>query len=47
MKICKNRIRGMQEKLLSYDVTSGSDIEPRNKIEKPLVAYRFTGNVMQ
>ena len=27
---------------LSYDVTSGSEITPCNKICKPLVVYRFT-----
>ena len=27
--------------LLSYDVASGSDITPHNKIDKPLVVYRF------
>ena len=31
---------------LSYDVESGSEITPCNKIYKPLVVYRFTGNVM-
>ena len=31
---------------LSYDVASGSEITPCNKIDKPLVVYRFTGNVM-
>ena len=31
---------------LSYDVVSGSEITPCNKICKPLVVYRFTGNVM-
>ena len=31
---------------LSYDVASGSEITPCNKICKPLVVYRFTGNVM-
>ena len=31
---------------LSYDVASGSEITPCNKICKPLVAYRFTGKVM-
>ena len=30
---------------LSYDVASGSEITPCNKIDKPLVVYRFTGNV--
>ena len=31
---------------LSYDVVSGSKTTPCNKIDKPLVVYRFTGNVM-
>ena len=31
---------------LSYDVASGSEIAPCNKIDKPLVVYRFPGNVM-
>ena len=35
-----------QEFILSYDVASGSEITPCNKICKPLVVYRFTGNVM-
>ena len=32
--------------VLSYDVASGSGITPCNKIDKPLVDYRFTGNIM-
>ena len=32
--------------LLSYGVTSGSEITPCNKINKPLVVYRSWGNVM-
>ena len=32
--------------ILSYDVASGSEITPCNKIDKPLVIYTFTGNVM-
>ena len=32
--------------LLSYDAASGSEITPCNKIDKPLVVYRFTGNVI-
>ena len=32
--------------LLSDDVASGSEITPCNKIDKPLVVYRFVGNVM-
>ena len=31
---------------LSHDVASGSEIMPCNKIDKPLVVYRLTGNVM-
>ena len=31
---------------LLYDVASGSKITPCNKIDKPLVVYRFLGNVM-
>ena len=33
-------------KYLSYDVASGSKITPCNKIDKTLVVYRFSGNVM-
>ena len=33
-------------KYLSYDVTSWSEIKACNKIDKPLVVYRFSGNVM-
>ena len=35
----------LTECTLSYDVASGSEITPCNKIDKPLVVYRFTGNV--
>ena len=31
---------------LSYDVGSGSEITPCSKIDKPLVVYRFSGNVI-
>ena len=31
---------------LSYDVAPGSDVPPCNEIDKPLVVYRFSGNVM-
>ena len=36
---------------LSYDILSGSEIAPCNKINKPLVVYRlvvykFSGNIM-
>ena len=30
----------------SFCVASGSEITPCNKIDKPLVVNRFTGNVM-
>ena len=36
----------MVDHILSYDVGSGSEITSCNKICKPLVVYRFTGNVM-
>ena len=32
--------------IVSYDLASESEITPCNKIDKPLVVYRFTGNVM-
>ena len=32
--------------VLSYNVASRSEITPCNKIDKPLVVYRFSGNVM-
>ena len=32
--------------LLSYDVASGSEITPCNKICKKLVVYQFMGNVI-
>ena len=31
---------------LSHDVASGSDIMLFNKIDKPQVVYRFSGNIM-
>ena len=31
---------------LSSEVASGSEITPCNKIDKPLVVSRFSGNVM-
>ena len=31
---------------LSHDVASRNDLTPCNKIDKPLVVYRFTGNIM-
>ena len=38
--------RAVLELILSHDFASGSDITPCNKIDKSLVVYRFTGNVM-
>ena len=32
--------------VLSYDVASGCEVTSCNKICKPLVVYRFSGNVM-
>ena len=32
---------------LSYEVASGSEITPCYKIYKPLVVFRFSGNVMK
>ena len=32
--------------ILSHGVSSGSDITLCNKIDKPQVVYRFSGNVM-
>ena len=37
----------MLKKFLSHDVASESDITPCIKINKPLVVYRFMGNVMK
>ena len=36
----------MEKMSLSYDVASGSEITPCNKIDKPLVVYRLARNVM-
>ena len=38
-------IKSVQQ-FLSYDVAAGSEIRPCNKIDKPLVVYRYSGNVM-
>ena len=40
------KIEYLVELHLSYDVASESEIRECNKIDKPLVVYRFTGNVM-
>ena len=32
---------------LSYDVASEREITPCIKVDKPLVVYRFSGNVMK
>ena len=41
-----NEKGNIKEFTLSYDVASGSEITPCDKIDKPLMVYRFTGNVM-
>ena len=37
----------IMEQLLSYDVAPGSEIPTCIKIDKPLVVYRFSGNVIE
>ena len=47
--VCQNDLKQVTEQTLlhlSYDVASGSEITPCNKIDKPLVVNRFTGSVM-
>ena len=46
VSICFLTLHKVPELHLSYDVASGSEITPCNKIDKPLVIYRLTGNVM-
>ena len=48
LNICSSNIFKCFEHIecVSYDVASGSEITPCNKIDKPLVVYRLTGNVM-
>ena len=43
---CEVRLAPFVICCLSYDVASGSEITPCNKICKTLVVYRFSGNVM-
>ena len=45
--VCVPLYLSMNECLLSYDVTSGSEITLCNKMDKPLVVNQFTGNVIQ
>ena len=35
-----------QYKILSHDITAWREITPCNNIDKPLVVYRFSGNIM-
>ena len=49
--LCASTVSGMAHMLanyqaLSYGVAPVSEITTRNKINKLLVVYRFTGNVM-
>ena len=39
-------VSNVNYKILSYDAASGSEITACNIIDKPLVVYRFSGNVM-
>ena len=39
-------MQALLKRYLSYDVASRSEITPCNKIDKPLVVYRFMGKVM-
>ena len=41
----KERLLDSCKYILSQDVAPGSEITPCYKIDKPLVVYRFTGNV--
>ena len=40
------KVNNIKTYLLSHDVASESEITLCNKIDKPLVVYRFSGNVM-
>ena len=40
-------IKGYFLIILSHDIASWDEITPCNKIDKPLVLYRFSGNVMK
>ena len=42
----KSHVMALVILYLSYAVASGSEITPCNKICKPLVVYRLTGNVI-
>ena len=44
-KIRGNKLQDYPKVILSHDVASGSEITPCNIIDKPLVVYRFSGNV--
>ena len=46
-KVTASKEKVLHKFYLSYDAASGSEIMPCNKIDKPLVLYRFTGNIMQ
>ena len=46
-KKCQVIYKVIYKEDLSHDVASGSDITLCNKIDKPLVVYRFLGNVMK
>ena len=46
-KVTASKEKVLRKFHLSYDVASGSEIMPCNKIDKPLVVYSFRGNVMK
>ena len=41
-----SKVNATQNQGLSYDVGSGSEKMPCNNIDKPLVVYRFSGNMV-
>ena len=44
--VCMMVFLNFTENPISYDVMSGNEITPCTKIDKPLVIYGFTGNIM-
>ena len=42
LSVSDGQITDIIYRYLSHDVASGSDITPCNKIDKPLVVYRFS-----
>ena len=44
--VWKSHVAAHMKEMYINDVASVSEITPCNKIDKPLVVYRFSGNVM-